>query len=82
LAATGITLSEEPCTARRPAEASLIEGLDAWSFPSLLALVDRLTSYARLAPFQRGVSLGDPDALPPYAADLAEVKGLNYSIKS
>jgi len=75
LAATGITVIEEPCTARRLAEASLIEGLDAWSFPSLLALEDRLTSYARLAPSQRDLSLGNPDALPPYAADLAEVKG-------
>jgi magnesium chelatase family protein len=57
------------------AEASLIEGLDVYPVPSLLALVDHLTGHARLAPLERDFSLNDPDDLPPYAADLAEIKG-------
>jgi magnesium chelatase family protein len=60
------------------AEASLIEGLDVYPVPSLLALVDHLTGHARLAPLERDFSLNDPDDLPPYAADLAEIKGQEH----
>jgi len=58
------------------AEASLIEGLTVYPIPSLLALVDHVTGHARLTPFQREVPLDDD--LPPYAADLAEVKGQEH----
>jgi magnesium chelatase family protein len=56
-------------------EASLIDDLDVYPVPNLLALVDHLTGHARLSPYQRDYSLGDANDLPPYTADLAEVKG-------
>ncbi|UCC89999.1 MAG: YifB family Mg chelatase-like AAA ATPase, partial [Anaerolineales bacterium] len=60
------------------AEASLIEGLDVYPVPNLLALVDHLTGHARLVPLQHEYSLGEPDDLPPYAADLAHIKGQEH----
>jgi magnesium chelatase family protein len=60
------------------AEAGLIDGLDVYPVPSLLALVDHLTGHARLSPLEREFSLNDPDDLPPYAADLAEIKGQEH----
>jgi magnesium chelatase family protein len=60
------------------AEASLIDGLDVYPVSNLLSLVDHLTGHARLAPYQRDLSLGDPDDLPPYATDLAEIKGQEH----
>jgi magnesium chelatase family protein len=60
------------------AEAGLIDGLDVYPVPSLLALVDHLTGHARLLPLEREFSLNDPDDLPPYAADLAEIKGQEH----
>jgi len=42
------------------AEARLVEGLEAYSFPGLLALAEHLTSYGRVAPFQRDLSLDFP----------------------
>ncbi len=56
-------------------EASLIDDLDVYPVPNLLALVDHLTGHARLSPYQRDYSLGDANDLPPYTADLGEVKG-------
>jgi len=60
------------------AEASLIDELEVYPIANLLALVDHLTGHARLSPFQRDFSLGDSDDLPPYAADLAEIKGQEH----
>jgi hypothetical protein len=60
------------------AEASLIEGLDVYPVPNLLALVDHLTGHAGLAPQQHEYSLGEPEDLPPYAADLAHIKGQEH----
>ncbi len=60
------------------AEASLIDGLDVYPIPTLLALVDHLTGHTCLSPFQRDLSLGDEGALPPHAADLAEIKGQEH----
>jgi magnesium chelatase family protein len=60
------------------AEASLIDGLDVYPIPNLLALVDHVTGHARLSPFQRDLSLDDADDLPPYAADLAEIRGQEH----
>jgi magnesium chelatase family protein len=57
------------------AEASLIDGLEVYPIPNLLVLIDHLTGHARLSPFQCDYSLGDVEDLPPYAADLAEIKG-------
>jgi magnesium chelatase family protein len=56
-------------------EASLIEGLDVYPVPSLLALIDHLTGHARMSAVQHVFSVTDADDLPPYAADLAEIKG-------
>jgi magnesium chelatase family protein len=60
------------------AEASLIDGLEVYPIPNLLTLIDHLTGHARLAPFQCDYSLGDAEDLPPYAADLAEIKGQEH----
>jgi magnesium chelatase family protein len=59
-------------------EASLIDGLDVYPIPNLLALIDHLTGHARLAPFECDLALGDEDDLPPYAADLAEIRGQEH----
>ena len=60
------------------AEASLIEGLDVYPIANLLTLVDHLTGHARLSPYQCDFSLDDPDVLPLYATDLAEIKGQEH----
>jgi magnesium chelatase family protein len=60
------------------AEASLIDGLEVYPIPNLLALIDHLTGHARLSPFQCDYSLEDAEDLPPYAADLAEIKGQEH----
>jgi len=59
-------------------EASLIDGLTVYPIPSLLALVDHVTGHARLPAYQRNLSLDDAEELPPYAADLSEVKGQEH----
>jgi magnesium chelatase family protein len=56
------------------AEASLIEGLDVYPVPDLLTLIDHLTGHACLASVQPDFSLASADDLPPYTADLAEMK--------
>ena len=60
------------------AEASLIDGMDVYPIPNLLALIDHLTGHARLASFECDLALGDEDDLPPYTADLAEIKGQEH----
>jgi magnesium chelatase family protein len=60
------------------AEASLIDGLEVYPIPNLLVLIDHLTGHARLSPFQCDYSLSDAEELPPYAADLAEIKGQEH----
>jgi magnesium chelatase family protein len=57
------------------AEASLIDGLEVYPIPSLLALVDHLTGHTRLSPYRRDFALDDIPDLPPSATDLAEIKG-------
>jgi magnesium chelatase family protein len=59
-------------------EASLIDGLDVYPVPNLLALVDHLTGHARLSPFHHNFVLNDTDELPPHATDLAEIKGQEH----
>jgi magnesium chelatase family protein len=60
------------------AEASLIDGLEVYPIPNLLVLIDHLTGHARLSPFQCDYSLEDAEDLPPYAADLAEIRGQEH----
>jgi magnesium chelatase family protein len=60
------------------AEASLIDDVDVYPVPNLLTLIDHLTGHARMSPFQRDFSLDDTDDLPPYVADLAEIKGQEH----
>jgi magnesium chelatase family protein len=55
-----------------------MEGLAVYPVPNLLTLVDHLTGHARLAPYQREFTLGADDDLPPYAADLAEIRGQEH----
>lgn len=57
------------------AEASLIGALEVYPVPNFLALTDHVTGHARLSPYQRQFSLDSEDDLPPYAADLSEIKG-------
>jgi magnesium chelatase family protein len=57
------------------AEASLIDGLEVYPIPNLLALVDHLTGHTRLSPYRRDFALDDAPDLPPSATDLAEIKG-------
>ncbi|MBN1991933.1 MAG: YifB family Mg chelatase-like AAA ATPase [Anaerolineae bacterium] len=58
------------------AEASLIEGLTVYPLETLLQLVDHLSGHQKLAPYAVNFSLdGDP---PPYACDLAEIKGQEH----
>ena len=60
------------------AEASLVEGITVYPVPNLLALVDHLTGHARLSPYVRALSLDDVDDLPPYATDLADIRGQEH----
>jgi len=60
------------------AEASLVEGITVYPVPNLLALVDHLTGHARLSPYVRQLALDDADDLPPYATDLAEIRGQEH----
>jgi magnesium chelatase family protein len=59
------------------AEASLIESLVVYPIESLLQLVDHLSGHAKLEPYQVNFSLDGGD-LPPFAADLAEIKGQQH----
>jgi magnesium chelatase family protein len=57
------------------AEASLIEGVDVYPIANLLALIDHLTGHKRIIPFESQWAWDAEDDLPPYATDLAEIKG-------
>lgn len=58
------------------AEATLIEGLTVYPLETLLQLVDHLSGHSTLSPYQPDLSaVGEP---PPYAADLAEIKGQEH----
>jgi magnesium chelatase family protein len=57
-------------------QAALIEGATIYPIESLLQLVDHLSGHQKLNPYQANFSLnGEP---PPYATDLAEVKGQEH----
>jgi len=60
------------------AEASLVEGLTVYPVPNLLALVDHLIGHARLTPFEHNLSLDALADAPPYATDMAEIKGQEH----
>jgi magnesium chelatase family protein len=60
------------------AEASLIEGVDVYPIANLLALIDHLTGHTRIAPFESQWVWDAEDDLPPYATDLAEIKGQEH----
>jgi len=59
------------------AEASLIEGLTVYPIETLLQLVDHLSGHKKLEPYQPDFSLEGAD-LPPFAADLGEIKGQEH----
>ena len=59
------------------AEAALIEGVTVYPLESLLQLVDHLSGHKQLTPYRADFSL-DGDDLPPFAADLAEIKGQEH----
>jgi magnesium chelatase family protein len=58
------------------AQAALIDGLTVYPVESLLQLVDHLSGHQKLEPYRIKVSLNG--CLPPYAADLAEIKGQEH----
>jgi magnesium chelatase family protein len=60
------------------AEASLIEGVDVYPITNLLALIDHLTGHKRITPFESQWAWDAEDDLPPYATDLAEIKGQEH----
>ena len=60
------------------AEASLVDGLTVYPVSNLLALVDHLTGHARLAPHERSLSADALADTPPYATDMAEIKGQEH----
>src|SRR5512136_579650 len=60
------------------AEASLIEGVDVYPVATLLALIDHLTRHKRIMPFETQWAWDADDDRPPYATDLAEIKGQEH----
>ncbi len=60
------------------AEASLIEGVDVYPIDTLLARIDHLTGHKRIMPFESQWAWDAEDTLPPYATDLAEIKGQEH----
>ena len=72
---------QEGCTtlfvpAEDAAEASLIEGLTVYPVGSLLDLVDHISGHKRLTPYEADLSIDDEP--PPFATDLAEIKGQEH----
>ncbi len=59
------------------AEAALIEGLTVYPIETLLQLVDHLSGHQTLPPYEPDFSL-DGNDLPPFAADLGEIKGQEH----
>ncbi|HMQ50624.1 MAG TPA: YifB family Mg chelatase-like AAA ATPase [Anaerolineae bacterium] len=58
------------------AQAALIDGLTVYPVESLLHLIDHLSGHKKLEPYRIKVSLNG--CLPPYAADLSEIKGQEH----
>lgn len=58
------------------AQAALIDGLTVYPVESLLHLIDHLSGHKKLEPHRIKVSLNG--CLPPYAADLSEIKGQEH----
>lgn len=57
-------------------QAALIDGVTVYPIESLLHLVDHLSGHKKLAPYEIKFSLND--TMPPYAADLSEIKGQEH----
>ena len=57
-------------------QAALIDGLPVYPVESLLHLIDHLSGHKKLEPYRIKVSLNG--CLPPYAADLSEIKGQEH----
>jgi magnesium chelatase family protein len=60
------------------AEAALIPRLDVIPIDSLAALVGHLQGFAPIAPHRAEVNF-EPNDLPPYAADMREIKGQEHA---
>jgi len=58
-------------------EAALIEGLEVIPVDSLGSLVAHLMGYVLIPPYQADFNF-DPDDLPPYEADMSEIKGQEH----
>ncbi len=58
-------------------QASLIEGLTVYPVTSLLELVDHVTGHKKLSPYEPQHNV-DEAGLPPFAADLSEIKGQEH----
>jgi magnesium chelatase family protein len=57
-------------------EAALIEGVTVYPIERLLQLVDHISGHKALTPYEIDVDLDVPP--PPYATDLAEIKGQEH----
>lgn len=60
------------------AQAALIDGLTVYPIESLLQLVDHLSGHKKLTPYERPNLLDEAANLPPFATDLAEIKGQEH----
>jgi magnesium chelatase family protein len=58
-------------------EAALIEGLEVIPVDNLGSLVAHLIGYVLISPYQADFNF-DPDDLPPYEADMSEIKGQEH----
>jgi magnesium chelatase family protein len=58
-------------------EAALIEGLEVIPVDNLGSLVAHLIGYVLISPYQADFDF-DPDDLPPYEADMSEIKGQEH----
>jgi magnesium chelatase family protein len=58
-------------------EAALVRGIDVIPVDSLASLMGHLNGFSPLLPFEPDLNY-EPDDLPPYAADMAEIKGQEH----
>jgi len=58
-------------------EAALVQGVDVIPLDSLASLVGHLNGFAPIPPFEPDLDFKTDD-LPPYAADMAEIKGQEH----
>jgi magnesium chelatase family protein len=69
------------CTLYVPAvdapEAALVQGIDVIPVDSLASLMGHLNGFSPIPPFEPDLSY-DPDDLPHYVADMAEIKGQEH----